>query len=58
MGGLTDLVNMVSLLQNIPSNGFYFFLYCTLDFKLVQGEMVDLFDKSKYAASGDSIAAV
>ena len=57
MGRLTDLVNMVSLLQNITSNGFYVFLHCTLDFKLVQGEMVDIFDKPKYADSGDSIAA-
>ena len=48
---------MVSLLQNITSNGFYVFLHCTLDFKLVQGEMADIFDKPKYAASGDSIAA-
>ena len=48
---------MVSLLQNITSNGFYVFLHCTLDFKLVQGEMVDIFDKPKYADSGDSIAA-
>ena len=48
---------MVSLLQNISSNGFYVFLLCTLDFKLVQGEMADIFDQPEYAASGDSIAA-